>query len=332
MNFKNKILPAIAVLALSIAVIVAVRWNQKTPAAQPVAQPAQAPFKSYIGGAGLIEASSNNLDIGTGEAGIVKTLFVTVGQQVSAGTPLFEIDDRELQAELQLKQANLAKTRASVMEAQATLQDASSQYALVRDVADNERAVSLDDVQKRRDAELLARAKLGSARAAVLASNADIRSSKSNLDRLIVHAPIKGQIMQINIHPGEFAQAGVLTTPLIMLGDLDLLYIRVNIDENDAWRFTPKTNAVASMRGNSDLKTTLSFVRVEPYITPKQSLTGDSTERVDTRVLQVLYSFKHSALSTAYVGQQMDVFIETPETSEVTACASPTTASAEESK
>ena len=329
MNFKNKILPAIAVLALSIAVIVAVRWNRETPAAQPVAQPAQAPFKSYIGGAGLIEASSNNLDIGTGEAGIVKTLFVTVGQNVSAGTPLFEIDDRELQAELQLKQANLAKTRASVMEAQATLQDASSQYALVRDVADNERAVSLDDVQKRRDAELLARAKLGSARAAVLASNADIRSSKSNLDRLIVHAPIKGQIMQINIHPGEFAQAGVLTTPLIMLGNLDLLYIRVNIDENDAWRFKPETNAVASMRGNSDLKTALSFVRVEPYITPKQSLTGDSTERVDTRVLQVLYSFKHSALSTAYVGQQMDVFIETPE---VAACASPAAASSKESK
>jgi len=118
--------------------------------------------------------------------------------------------------------------------------------------------------------------------------------------------------MQVNIRPGEFAQAGVLTTPLIMMGNLDLLYVRVNIDENDAWRFTPQTDAVASMRGNRDMKTALSFVRVEPYVTPKQSLTGASTERVDTRVLQVLYSFRQSALP-AYVGQQMDVFIETPE-------------------
>ena len=106
--------------------------------------------------------------------------------------------------------------------------------------------------------------------------------------------------------------ADKVTTPLVMMGNLDLLYVRVNIDENDAWRFKPQTPAAASMRGNRDLKTTLSFVRVEPYVTPKQSLTGASTERVDTRVLQVLYSFRRSALP-AYVGQQMDVFIETPE-------------------
>jgi hypothetical protein len=55
----------------------------------------------------------------------------------------------------------------------------------------------------------------------------------------------------------------------------------------------------------------LKFVRVEPYVIPKKSLTGDSTERVDTRVLQVLYSFNRGALPV-YVGQQMDVFIEAP--------------------
>jgi HlyD family secretion protein len=52
-------------------------------------------------------------------------------------------------------------------------------------------------------------------------------------------------------------------------------------------------------------------VRVEPYVTPKTSLTGSSTERVDTRVLQVIYSFPPHALP-AFVGQQLDVFIETP--------------------
>ena len=96
------------------------------------------------------------------------------------------------------------------------------------------------------------------------------------------------------------------------LGDLDRLHLRVDIDENDAWRFKPETRAVASLRGNRDLKADLVFVRVEPYVTAKTSLTGSSTERVDTRVLQVIYSFDRSALP-AYVGQQMDVFIETPE-------------------
>jgi HlyD family secretion protein len=69
---------------------------------------------------------------------------------------------------------------------------------------------------------------------------------------------------------------------------------------------------MAFLCGNRDLKTALTFVRVEPYVTPKTSLTGSSTERVDTRVLQSIYSFDRRALP-AYVGQQVDVFIETPE-------------------
>ncbi|MHB8523242.1 MAG: hypothetical protein ACYDH9_21155 [Limisphaerales bacterium] len=45
---------------------------------------------------------------------------------------------------------------------------------------------------------------------------------------------------------------------------------------------------------------------------PKKSLTGDSAERVDTRVLQVISSSKRGDLPI-YGGQQMDVFINTPE-------------------
>jgi hypothetical protein len=51
------------------------------------------------------------------------------------------------------------------------------------------------------------------------------------------------------------------------------------------------------------------FVRVEPYVTPKKSLTGGSAERVDTRVLQVLFGFDRGEFPI-YVGQQMDVFVE----------------------
>ena len=55
----------------------------------------------------------------------------------------------------------------------------------------------------------------------------------------------------------------------------------------------------------------MTFEYVEPYVRPKKSLTGSSTERVDTRVLQVVYSFPNGTIP-AYVGQQMDVFISAP--------------------
>jgi HlyD family secretion protein len=240
----------------------------------------------------------------------VKDIHVKVGDRVEKGTPLFKIDDRELTADLAVKDAALVKARASLAEAQAALADYRSQYALVQNAADN-RAVSVDDVQKRKNAVQLYEAKLESARAAVKSAETDVAYTKSSIDRLTVRASVTGEVLQVNIRPGEYAATGVLDTPLMRIGNLDNLYVRVDIDENDAWRFKPGSRAVVFIRGNSSLKADLAFVRVEPYITPKKSLTGSSSERVDTRVLQVLYSFARKDLP-AYVGQQVDVSIESP--------------------
>jgi hypothetical protein len=53
----------------------------------------------------------------------------------------------------------------------------------------------------------------------------------------------------------------------------------------------------------------LVFVRFEPLVQPKRALTGDGTERVDKRVLEVFYALPKDGLD-AFVGQQMDVFID----------------------
>ena len=306
---KKKLLPIIAGIGIVIAIIVAVTSQSKTSPPEPAAQPSQAPYKTYVGGAGMVEASTENISIGAPLPGIAKKVYVKVGQKVKSGDVLFEIDDREYRADLEIKQGNLLKAKAAVVEAQASLRDAESQYELVKNVSDN-RAVSIDDVKKRQNAVLLAEARTASAKAAVVGAEAEVRSSKTNIERLTVRSPMDGEILQVTIHAGEYVQAGPASTPLVRMGSLETLHVRVDIDENDAWRFKPGTKAVAFVRGNRDLKADLTFVRVEPYITPKTSLTGSSTERVDTRVLQILYSFERAKLPV-FVGQQVDVYIDT---------------------
>src|SRR5262249_47105548 len=111
------------------------------------------------------------------------------------------------------------------------------------------------------------------------------------------------------IRAGELAVAGATANPMILLGRAKPLYLRVDVDEHEAWRVHPEASATAAVRGNADLKTPLKFVRFEPFVLPKKSLTGDSTERVDTRVLQVIYRVEREDLRL-FVGQQMDVFID----------------------
>jgi multidrug efflux pump subunit AcrA (membrane-fusion protein) len=308
--FTRYILPLIALAGAIFAVLFVRAGNKPIPASQPVAQPAQAPFDSYIAGAGLIEASTENIAIGTLVPGVVTQVFVRVGDTVKAGDPLFKIDDRDLQADLLVRNAAVASARAKVKVDEATLADTRNQLSLYEAVTDS-RAITREEKDRRRFAVLTGEARLEQSRSEVESASAQVQATQTNIERLTVRASVPGRVLQVKIHPGEFAPAGVLQQPLILLGDVNTLNVRVDIDENDAWRLRHEARAVAYVRGNRDLSTPLAFVRVEPYVIPKRSLTGESTERVDTRVLQALYSFPAGKLPV-YVGQQMDVFIDAP--------------------
>lgn len=291
---RKYLLPVLALAGFCFAVSMVVRGSKTPPPAQPVVEPPLAPYKTFVAGSGIIEASTENLKIGTQLPGIVAQVHVALDDKVKAGDPLFTIDDRAAQAEL-------AQRQAAVQVAEAGLLQAKNQLALVDSLTDK-RAMSVQDVTTRRDAVIVADAKLTQARA-------DLHAAQTHLDRHTVRAPSAGQIMQLKLHAGEFATAGVLSQPLILLGNTEPLCVRVNVDENDAWRVKAGSAATGFLRGNKEMKTPLKFARFEPYVVPKQSLTGDSAERVDTRVLQVIYSFDRDALPI-FVGQQMDVYIE----------------------
>ncbi|MEI6475967.1 MAG: secretion protein HlyD, partial [Planctomycetota bacterium] len=87
------------------------------------------------------------------------------------------------------------------------------------------------------------------------------------------------------------------------------LYIRVDIDELDAWRFSDKGKAIASLRGGRQASFPVTFVRRVPLVMPKKTLSGENAERIDTRVLQVIYEFVDPKVPVA-PGQLLDVFIE----------------------
>jgi HlyD family secretion protein len=343
---RKYLLPVLAVAGLAFAIWMVKQAAKPVIPAKPVAEPARSPFANKISGAGIVEASTRNISIGSHVPGIVARVFVSVGKRVKVGEPLFVLDDRKQQADFVVKEAALAEARArlvrlkqapraedlppaqaKVKEAEAILEDARHQLQITEKLKDA-RVIAIDDAIKRQYAVDAAEARLTQAKADlklleagswkpdidvamanVAAAEAEVEGARVEIGRLTVRATVEGDILQVNVRPGEFAPSGGIAEPLILLGNLDKLHVRVDIDENDAWRFQPEAPAVASIRGNPQFKTDLTFEYVEAYVVPKRSLTGDSTERVDTRVMQVVYSFKRGKLPI-YPGQLMDVYID----------------------
>lgn len=306
------VLPALAALGLVAAVALSLRDTAPPPPAQPVAQPASPPFASYVAGTGLLEAATRNIAVATPISGVVARVAVTVGARVAAGDELFRLDGRDLDAQLVTKRAAVAAAQAAVGEAEANLADVRNQLRLAESLSDR-RAISQEDLAKRRFAVQVYDAKLRAAQAQVAQARAEEAEIQVSLDRLVVRSPVAGQVMQVNLRQGEYAAAGEHDTPLVMVGDTDVLAVRVDIDENDAWRYSPGARARAFVRGNRELAFDIAFREVEPYVAPKQSLTGDSAERVDTRVLQVVYQFNNDGRVPVYAGQLVDVYLEVEE-------------------
>ncbi|MDB6138247.1 MAG: hypothetical protein JWO94_1319 [Verrucomicrobiaceae bacterium] len=291
---RKYLLPTLALVGIILGIYVAIEGSITLKPARPVASPAQAPYKDFVAGAGIIEASTENISIGTTVPGIVARIYAGVGSKVKAGAPLFTIDDRSQAAQVALLQA-------VVNVADAQLTDARDSLAFDEHLVASG-AVTQEETTKRRHGVIIAEAQLRQAGAQLVSAN-------TVLEEMTVRAPVDGQVLQIKVRPGEYAPTGVLATPLILFGNVDVLHLRVNVDENDAWRVKPGAAAQGSLRGSKDTTTALTFVRFEPYVIPKTSLTGDSTERVDTRVLQVIYSFDRGDRQI-FVGQQMDVFVD----------------------
>jgi HlyD family secretion protein len=147
------------------------------------------------------------------------------------------------------------------------------------------------------------------ARAAISKAEAEAERIKTELDRLVVRALVAGKVLQVNLRPGEFVGTPP-GQPLIMLGNIERLHVRVDIDEFDIPRFRQDAPASAVPRGSLQERYPMTFVKIEPFVVPKKSLTGDNTERVDTRVLQVIYECDPKGRPPLFVGQQMEVFID----------------------
>ena len=340
------LLPVLSLAGIGLATWTVQNGNQPVPKAQPLTAPATTPFPQRVSATGVVEASSRNVGLGTARPGLVTALPHDIGSDVAAGDLLLQIDDRDTRARLGARQAELASAEqevarlralpraeevapraAMVQQRRAQLADARNLLQIVANVGD-QRAVSRDERTRRESAVAVAEQSLAEAEAQlawiqagawapdlaiatakVEVAKAAIATAQAELDQLQVRAPFAGKVLQVNVRVGEYAAAGGSGGPAIVLGATQILHVRADVDEMDAWRLRADAPARAFVRGNAQLSAPLRFVAIEPLMIPKRALSGSSREQVDTRVLQVLYALDPKALPVQ-VGQLVDVFVE----------------------
>lgn len=338
-------LPLVALALIAFSVNFLLNSKTRMPELPPPIQPAVSPFPNTVAGAGMVEPETENISVGSPVPGVVVEVMAKVGKQVKAGDPLFRLDDRQRRAELSIRRAMLEDARAQVakldamprqeelpqaeakvLEAKADWENWEQQWSRGEELV-TKNAISQEEFMERKQQAIQARERYNSAvaaydllkagawapdkmvaKAAVDRAVAQVQETQTELDRLVIRALVDGEVLQVNVRPGEFVGAPP-SQALVVLGNVNQLHVRVDIDEYDIPRYITNAPARATLKGQPNDYFPLKFVRIEPYVVPKKSLTGDNTERVDTRVLQVIYAIEAGG-RRLFVGQQLDVFID----------------------
>ena len=297
-NIRNSIIFALAIIGILAGLIGAYIFSIQRKAQPPVFTPVTNPYSSGIYANGMIESymsSGENINIFPEVSGPIVKVLVKEGQQVTAGSVLFTIDDSVQQATVELAQATLKVDR--------------DQY---------DKDLSSYNI----DPKSISKNVLDTAKDTVAQAASALKAANALLKKYTLKAPINGVVLAVNASVGSYVSSSgdydtytELFKPVVIMGSpQEYLEVRCYIDEILVSRLPSPFHIKAQMSiTGTNIKVPLEFVRVQPYISPKIELSNEKQEQVDLRVLPVIFRFEKGD-APVYPGQMVDVFISSNST------------------
>jgi HlyD family secretion protein len=310
---RNKVIFIVAIIGLMIGLGSAYIFSIQQKPLPPAFKPASNPYAKGIYANGIVESyqgNGENINIYPEVPGPIKQILVSEGKIVKKGAPLILIDDSLQRATVEQQKAQIEFAGASLKNVQDQLDKLRKSYEL------DPRSVSKNDLDNADNAVKVAKANID-----VAQKQYDV--AQTLLYKYTIRAPIDGAILAINAAVGSYISAqGTYDTytqgfdPVIAMGRAQTyIGVRCYIDEILISRLPQASQMRAQMfiRG-TNINVPLEYVRVQPYVSPKIELSDQKLERVDVRVLPVLFRFKKTKDINVYPGQLVDVYIGETET------------------
>jgi HlyD family secretion protein len=232
------------------------------------------------------------LAIAVSQVGLAESNLKVARDEYDKRRASYDIDPKSISKDV------LDTAEDAVEQAAAALDVASKQYELTK-----AGAWSYDIANQAKQYEALSQA---------------YKAANALLQKHSVKAPGKGVVLAVNAAVGSFVSSqGAYDPypqqfdPLVVMGaPQDHLAVRCFVDEILVSRLPSSLHirAEMSLRGSFTNKVPLEFVRVQPYVSPKIELSNQRQEKVDLRVLPVIFRFEKKD-APVYPGQLVDVFI-----------------------
>jgi len=211
---------------------------------------------------GVIEAGSL-VSVGARESGLIETLAVGLGDKVTEGDLIAQIDSLDQQNDVLQAEADLAQIAAQIVASNASLKEA--ELAMNRKRTLNDKNLTATSVVEAADAALaVARAQLGSLDAQKARASVAVSSARLALERTRITAPVSGTVVAVVTAQGQTVNASSNTPTIVKIADLARMVVKAEISEADVTRVAPGQSASLTLLGEPDVAIAATLRAIEP--------------------------------------------------------------------
>jgi len=223
-------------------------------------------------------------------SGEIISLNVKEGQVVKKGDLLVKINPDLYTSGLERSVANLAGTKASLTQSDASFKEAKGNYERNKILYDKG-VISKSDWDKAISSFEVAKATKQSAYYNVQSASASVTEAKDNLGRTTIYSPADGTISVLNVELGErvLGTQQMAGTELLRVANLNNMEVEVDVNENDIVKI--KIGDEANVEVDAYLKKKFKGIVTSISNSASTTLTSDQVTnfKVKVRILKDSY-------------------------------------------
>ncbi|CNH07639.1 HlyD family secretion protein [Yersinia thracica] len=277
MKFTARRLTLIAAVVLIVSTVTLVMYWQRRPPPAYVTAPARlGDIENAVLATGRVDAFER-VNVGAQVSGQVKLLRVKLGDRITKGQSIADIDDLPQRNELRTAEAALNIVKADQQAKQAQLKQAESHFKRQRRML-NEEASSREDFEKAEEQLATTQAELLSLNAKLVQMQVDVEKKKVDLGYTRVLAPMDGIVIAVVTQQGQTVNSNQSAPTIIKLARLDVMTIKAQISEADITHIFAGQKAYFSIFSEPDRRyyATLRTVELAPESVMKDDAPGTS--------------------------------------------------------
>lgn len=193
----------------------------------------------------------NYVDVGTQVSGQLRKIYVDVGDRVTQGQLLAEIDPTVYETRVSADQAQLKVLRANLQERKVQQELAEKQFDRQRRLREtrttsDESYDAADAARKQIAAQMLA------LEANIQQVEASLRANQANLGYTRIYAPMTGMVVDVSARQGQTLNANQTAPIILRVADLDVMTVQTQVSEADVARLKLGMTARFTTLGRPD--------------------------------------------------------------------------------